>query len=118
MAVIDVRFTEMNRIPLWLLSALAGVALASCAKQGGGDESDKKISALQTRIAALENRQKSFAKMEKFLKPIMAKQQEQEDQKAEQEPDPKARFNVNIAGSYFDGPETAVVTIVEAFDFA
>ena len=48
----------------------------------------------------------------------MAEQKAQKERQEAMEPDPEARFAVDITGDSYDGPEGALVTIVEAFDFA
>lgn len=106
----------MKRTPLFLAAVLAIFASAACTKSEGA--SDEKLKALSARLDKIEANQKSFAEAEAFLRPIMAQQKAKDDEQAAQEPDPAARFAVDVTGSAYDGPAGAPVTIVEAFDFA
>jgi len=89
------------------------LAAAACSK-GDAD----KIKQLTERVEKLEREQKDFAEVAAFVKPIMNQQKAQEQAQAAQEPDPNTRFSIEVAGDASDGPATAAVTIVEAFDFA
>jgi len=106
----------MSKTSVWVVTALSAVLATACAKADGA--STAKIKQLEDRIAKLEQGQKKFSEIDGFVRPIMAQQQAQQAQKAAREPDPNARFAVDITGDHYDGPEAAPVTIVEAFDFA
>ncbi len=106
----------MSKTSVWVVTALAAVLGAACAKADSA--STAKIKELEGRISKLEDGQKKFSEIDGFVRPIMAQQKAQQAQKDAQEPDPDARFAVNISGDHYDGPEGAPVTIVEAFDFA
>jgi hypothetical protein len=117
-------------------------------KAGGGDNADyaqieSLVQAIDDRLKALETAHKPLAggdaafadrvqKIEAnlvrreealaFLEMAYAQQKRQEDQKASQEPDPNAVFAVDIsqavAAGQVEGPNSAIITIVEAWDFA
>lgn len=57
-----------------------------------------------------------------FLNKVYAQQKAQQEQQEAQEPDPTAVFAVDISGplkaGQVEGPNSAIVTIVEAWDFA
>lgn len=109
----------MKRLSPWLVTLLAAGTLqaTACAKSDSGASAEK-LKSIEARIAKLEASEKKVAELDEFLRPIMAQQQAQKDQKEASEPDPDARFAVNIEGNQFDGPANAAVTIVEAWDFA
>jgi hypothetical protein len=104
----------MNRLSKVVGAALSLALVAACSKSGDSE----KVKKLEGRVAKLEEAQKKFAEVEKFLRPIMKQQAAQRAAEEAREPDPNARFAVNIEGDQFDGPADAAVTIVEAFDFA
>ena len=96
-----------------LLALVATFLASACSKSdkaGADTTSDTKA-----KLAELE---KKVAAHEKFLAPIMAQQKAQEAQRAASEPDPTARFAVDVTGNFTHGPPTAAVTIIEAWDFA
>jgi len=98
--------------------ALAGLlAAGACTKTSDGG-SEKALELLTKRIEKLEQEQKQFSEVAEFVKPIMEQQKAQEEQQASQDPDPATRFSIDVAGDATDGPATAAVTIIEAFDFA
>ncbi|HUH03411.1 MAG TPA: hypothetical protein VML75_15545 [Kofleriaceae bacterium] len=106
----------MMRTSLFLAAVLASFASAACTKSDAG--SNEKLEKLTERVEKLEAEQKSFAEAADFLRPIMAQQQAKEEEQAAREPDPEARFAVDVSGNAYEGPAGAAVTIVEAFDFA
>ncbi|MBS1120599.1 MAG: hypothetical protein H6Q90_2827 [Deltaproteobacteria bacterium] len=57
-----------------------------------------------------------------FLNKVYAQQKAQQDQQEASEPDPTATFAVDIAGplkaGQVEGPNSAIITIVEAWDYA
>jgi hypothetical protein len=84
---------------------LAALLLAGC--QGGGDAD--RVAALEKKVDAIDGR---LAKLEAFLKPYL------DQPPPRPEPDPRAVYAVPIEGAPTDGPASAQVTIVEAFEFA
>ena len=104
----------MNRTPARLVLLLSAAALLSsaCKREGA------KIDELEKRISKLEAAQSKLAEVEEFVRPVMEAQKEDARQRAASEPAPNARFAVNIEGDDYHGPETAAVTIIEAWDFA
>ncbi len=77
---------------------------------------------LESRVGRLEESYAKNAEALDFLGKVYAQQKQQEKQKAREEHDPKAVFAVNIDQNVkmglVEGNNDAVVTIVEAFDFA
>ena len=102
------------------MGAIAALALAgSCSKADKANEgAAKELNDLKDRVTKLEELQKKVASHDEFLAPIMAQQKAQNAQRAASEPDPTARFAVDTTGNFMDGPKTAAVTVVEAWDFA
>jgi hypothetical protein len=96
---------------LFIVSALAGCGKAD-------KETEAKLKELTDRVAKLEEAQKGLSEVDSFIRPIMEQQKAQQAQQEAAEPDPDARFAVDITGNDFHGPATAAVTIIEAFDFA
>jgi hypothetical protein len=96
---------------LFIVSALAG-----CQRADG--DSQAKLKELTDRVAKLEEAQKGFSEIDSFVRPIMSQQKAQQAQQEASEPDPDARFAVDITGNDAHGPASAPVTIIEAFDFA
>ena len=76
----------------------------------------------ESRLRRLEDNYAKYAEALDFLGKVYAQQKQQEKQKAREEHDPNATFAVNIEqnikSGFFEGPSTAMVTIVEAWDFA
>ena len=77
---------------------------------------------LESRVRRLEESYAKNAEALDFLGKVYAQQKQQEKQKAREEHDPKATFAVNVDQNVkmglVEGNNDAVVTIVEAFDFA
>ena len=77
---------------------------------------------VEARLRRLEDNYAKYAEALDFLGKVYAQQKAQQAQQEEQEPDPTAVFAVNIAedvkAGQVEGPNTAMVTIVEAWDFA
>ena len=103
---------KTNRI--YLIALLAAAAPGACQKSGN----DPQVKELSARVAKLEEQNKQFAEIDKFIRPIMKQQQEQADRQAANEPDPNTVFAVPVDGDASNGPAGAAVTIIEAFDFA
>ena len=76
----------------------------------------------ETRLRRLEDNYAKYAEALDFLGKVYAQQKAQQQQQEAQEPDPTAVFAVGIADNVklgmVEGPSTAMVTIVEAWDFA
>ena len=76
----------------------------------------------ETRLRRLEDNYAKYAEALDFLGKVYAQQKAQQVQQDQEEPDPTAVFAVNIdadvAMGKVDGPASATVTIVKAFDFA
>jgi len=105
----------MNRTSAWVLGLLAATAIG-CTKADSGN-SDGKIKALQARVDKLEAAQKKYDEVAAFVGPIMEQQKQQQEEEEAHEPDPDARFAVDISGDPVDGAAGAAVTVVEAWDF-
>ncbi len=77
---------------------------------------------VETRLRRLEEAYAKNAEALEFLGKVYAQQKQQEQQQAAEEHDPNAMFAVNIAqdlkAGKVDGPATAAVTVIKAFDFA
>ena len=77
---------------------------------------------VETRLRRLEDNYAKYAEALDFLGKVYAQQKAQQAQQEEQEPDPTAVFAVDVANDValgkVDGPASAEVTIVKAFDFA
>ena len=81
---------------------------------GGGD--------LESRVAKLEADNAKYKEALEFLQKVYNQQKQQQQAQEEQEPDPSAVFAVDIGSDVkagqVEGPNSACVTIVEAWDFA
>ena len=77
---------------------------------------------LEQRVARLEDNWAKHAEALNFLNQVYAQQKQQQEAQKREEHDPNAMFAVDIArdvaAGKIDGPKTAPVTIVKAFDFA
>jgi len=77
---------------------------------------------IETRLRRVEDELAKSAEALAFLRKVYAQQAAQAAEQAASEPDPEARFAVAIANDVavgkVDGPATAAVTIIKAFDFA
>src|SRR3954470_22612121 len=77
---------------------------------------------VETRLRRLEDNYARYAEALDFLGKVYAQQKQQARAQEEQEPDPTAVFAVDVADDVklgkVDGPASATVTIVKAFDFA
>lgn len=92
---------------------LATSMLLGC-QNGGGD--------LEARVKKLEDQNKKYSEALEFLQKVYAQQKGQQEAQERDEPAEDAVFAVdiapNVAGGQVDGPNTACVTVVEAWDFA
>ena len=77
---------------------------------------------VESRLRRLEDNYAKYAEALDFLGKVYAQQKQQNQQKAREEHDPNAVFAVNIdqniKSGLVEGPSTAMVTIIEAWDFA
>jgi protein-disulfide isomerase len=87
------------------------VAFGACQK--GGQSGD-----LAERVKKLEDEMAKQREIAEFVRPIMEQQKKEMAERAAREPDPNARFAINIEGNDFEGPAGAAVTIIKAYDFA
>jgi len=77
---------------------------------------------VESRLRRLEEAHAKNAEALDFLNKVYAQQKQQQQQKTAEEHDPNAVFAVNIEqnlkSGLVEGPSTAMVTIIEAWDFA
>ena len=107
---------RVRPLALVLATALSGLCIAGC----------DNTSDLEARVKKLEDTNKKYSEALDALQQAYEQQKTQaaaqEDQRAREEPAPDAIFAVDIAddikGGQVEGPATAGVTIVEAWDFA
>ena len=121
----------------WLVSALLVTSAVGCEQaksklDGVKGESAEKPAAVavaadhsgdvESRLRRLEEAHAKNAEALDFLNKVYSQQKAQEAQKADQEHDPNAMFAVqikqDIAAGKVDGPASAPVTVIKAFDFA
>ena len=119
-----------------LLSTLSLVAcenssrLDSSAKNAPKEKADKPAASfkgdhsgsVEDRVARLEANYDKYAEALDFLAKVYEQQKAQQQRAQREEPDPDAVFAVDVAPDVklgeVEGPNTALVTIVEAWDFA
>lgn len=77
---------------------------------------------LEARVQKLEESNKKYSEALEFLQKVYDQQKGQQEAQERGEPADDAVFAVdiasNIAGGQVDGPNTACVTLIEAWDFA
>lgn len=77
---------------------------------------------VEERLARLETMYAKYAEPLEFLAKVYDQQKQQQKAQQREEPDPDAMFAVDIASNVklgmVEGPSQALVTIVEAWDFA
>lgn len=77
---------------------------------------------VEERLTRLENNYAKHAEALDFLNKVYAQQKAQAEQQKREEHDPNAVFAVDVAPNVkigmVEGPSSAMVTIVEAWDFA
>lgn len=100
-----------------LASVLLAVALfAGCQNEGGSN------GALEARVKKLEDQNAKYAEALDFLQKVYNQQKQAGQQQEREEPADDAVFAVDIANDLanhqVEGPNSATVTIVEAWDFA
>ncbi len=102
-----------------MFAAIALLATAACQKEGNVDT--KAVDELTTRVKALEEENTKNAEAMAFLQQAFDGQKRQADEEASREPAQDAVFAVDISqnlADQTDGPPDALVTIIEAWDFA
>src|SRR5579862_7770623 len=114
------RIGKMSPMKTFARLLLAASLLAGCQNEskldgkGGGD--------LESRVKKLEETNAKYAEALDFLQKVYAQQKQQADSQEREEPAEDATFAVDIApdltGGQVEGPSTACVTVVEAWDFA
>jgi len=111
------------------MKSLASVLFASVLALGCQNESklDGAVGGtgggnLEARVAKLEAENAKYKEALEFLQKVYNQQKQQQQAQEDQEPDPGAQFAVDITpdvkGGQVEGPNSACVTIVEAWDFA
>jgi protein-disulfide isomerase len=114
------------KISVMFAAVLAGLGGCQHQAAGGGTTPGKPgadhSGTVEQRLARLENAYARNAEAQDFLNKVYAQQKAQQAQQEREDPAPDAMFAVNIAddikAGQIDGPVTAPVTIVKAFDFA
>jgi hypothetical protein len=122
-----------------LISLLASLSMVACENGSRLDNSVKNAQkapadkpaagfkgdhsgSLEERVAKLEANNDKYAEAFDFLAKVYEQQKMQQDRARREEPDPDAVFAVDVAPDVklgeVEGPNTALVTIVEAWDFA
>jgi hypothetical protein len=111
----------MKRLATSVLLAASLLACQNDSKldqKGGGGGGGS----LEARVKKLEDQNAKYAEALDFLQKVYSQQKAQQDQQEREEPAEDATFAVDIAtdlkGGQVEGPATACVTIVEAWDFA
>ena len=122
-----------------LISLLASLSMVACENSSRLDSSAKNVpkekadkpaapfkgdhsGSLEERVARLEATNDKYAEAFDFLAKVYDQQKAQQQRAQREEPDPDAVFAVDVAPDVklgeVEGPNTALVTIVEAWDFA
>ena len=125
-----------------LISLLASLSMVACdngsrldssvknASKEKGDKGDKPAASfkgdhsgsLEDRVARLEANYDKNAEAFDFLAKVYDQQKAQQQRAQREEPDPDAVFAIDVGPDVklgeVEGPATALVTIVEAWDFA
>jgi biopolymer transport protein ExbB/TolQ len=103
------------------MKSLASVLMAAALFAGCQNESSSN-SALEARVKKLEDSNAKYAEALDFLQKVYNQQKQQQAAQERDEPAEDAVFAVDIAADLanhqVEGPNTALVTIVEAWDFA
>jgi hypothetical protein len=115
----------MQRMKALASSLLLGVLLVGCENtssklsqgSGGGESGD-----LESRVKKLEADNARYHDELEWLHGLYQQQAQKEQAEQANEPDPNATFAIDIAPDLklgqVEGPPTACVTLVEAWDFA
>ena len=104
-------------------SALLVSALAfGCQNESKLDNAPGASGSLEDRVKKLEAENAKYHEALEFLQKVYNQQKQQQQAQEDMEPDPNAVFAVDVApdvkGGQVEGPNTACVTVVEAWDFA
>lgn len=103
------------------MKSLATVLLAAALFAGCQNESSSN-SALEARVKKLEDTNAKYAESLDFLQKVYNQQKQASQQQERDEPADDAVFAVDIANDLanhqVEGPNSATVTVVEAWDFA
>jgi hypothetical protein len=103
------------------MKSLASVLLATALIAGCQNESSSN-SALEARVKKLEDTNAKYAESLDFLQKVYNQQKQAGQQQEREEPADDAVFAVDIANDVanhqVEGPNSATVTVVEAWDFA
>jgi protein-disulfide isomerase len=98
---------------------------ADVAAPGASSPTPEKVNhtgSIEDRLARLEQAHDRDAEALTFLNKVYAQQKQQQEQVEREDPAPDATFAVNVAedvkAGQVDGPATAPITIIKAFDFA
>jgi hypothetical protein len=119
-----------RRLLIPLIASLVLPAATSCDK-GGADagkvkaledrlakfENGASAPALEARIKKLEDDNAKYKDMLAAIKVNWDKQAAQQKEEEDNEPADDATFAVDVTGNEIEGPKTALVTIIEAWDF-
>ena len=103
------------------MKSLASVLMAAALFAGCQNESSSN-SALEARVKKLEDSNAKYAEALDFLQKVYNNQKQQQAAQEQSEPADDAVFAVDIANDVanhqVEGPNSATVTVVEAWDFA
>ena len=103
------------------MKSLASVLMAAALFAGCQNESSSN-SALEARVKKLEDQNAKYSEALDFLQKVYNQQKAQQAQQERDDPAPDAVFAVDIARNVklgmVEGSPQALVTIVEAWDFA
>lgn len=106
------------------MKTLATLAFATSLLLGCQNETKQGSAAdnLESRVKKLEDQNAKYSEALDFLQKVYAQQKQQQEAQEREEPAEDAMFAVdiapNVAGGQVDGPNSACVTVVEAWDFA
>lgn len=103
------------------MKSLASILMAAALFAGCQNESSSN-SALEARVKKLEDSNAKYAEALDFLQKVYNNQKQQQAAQEQSEPADDAVFAVDIANDVanhqVEGPNSATVTVVEAWDFA